>query len=137
MSIRLTSEEIAELRKIDLFSYLKMTNPDELVHISKDTYCTRTHDSLIISNGFWNWFSRGFGGKNALDYLMKVENLSFLEAVKNLQPLTNININSLVYEIKTKTKKQKVGRKLIIPDLAPTSNNAKKYHIFLTIFDEI
>lgn len=46
------------------------------------TYCTRTHDSLKISNGKWCWFSRGIGGKTALDYLIKVREIPFTEAVE-------------------------------------------------------
>ena len=40
-------------------------------------YCTRTHDSLIITpaNGFFHWFSRNVGGNNAIDYLTKVEGI--------------------------------------------------------------
>lgn len=41
--------------------------PDELVPFSKDTFVTKEHDSLKISNGFWYWFSKGIGGKSALD----------------------------------------------------------------------
>lgn len=47
-------------------------------------YCTRTHDSLKISNGKWCWNSRGIGGRTALDYLIKVRGLSFVEAVETL-----------------------------------------------------
>lgn len=79
-----TKEEISKIKSIDLYTYLSNYNPSELVHISRDTYCTKTHDSLIISNGFWNWFSKGIGGKNALDYLIKVNGLSFMEAMKHL-----------------------------------------------------
>ena len=32
----------------------------------------------------WYWFSKGFGGVNALDYLIKVKEYEFTEAVKIL-----------------------------------------------------
>ncbi len=54
--------------------------PNELVHFSDKEYCTRTHDSLKISNGKWMWWSKGFGGASALDYLIKVRGKSFNEA---------------------------------------------------------
>lgn len=73
---------INEIREIDLLTYLKNYEPDELVKINDNNYCTKTHDSLKISNGKWNWFSRGFGGVSALDYLIKVKNYSFMDAVK-------------------------------------------------------
>lgn len=81
-------EEIEKVKAIDLYTYLSNYNPSELVHISRDTYCTKTHDSLIISNGFWNWFSKGIGGRSALDYLMKVNGLNFIEAMKQLSECT-------------------------------------------------
>lgn len=75
-------EEIENARSVDLLSYLRECDPGELIHVSGDTYCTRTHDSLKISNGAWMWFSQGFGGWNALDYLIKVKNYRFIEAVR-------------------------------------------------------
>ena len=74
-------EQIEKAREIDLISYLQTNNPDELVYDSRGTYRTKTHDSLKISNGLWYWFSRGIGGKSALDYLIIVEDMSFTEAV--------------------------------------------------------
>ena len=67
------AEAIEAARQIDLLSYLRTHEPNELVHVSGNTYCTREHDSLKISNGKWHWFSRGIGGRNALDYLVKVK----------------------------------------------------------------
>ena len=69
---------------MDLLTYLKNYEPYELVHFSGNTYTTRTHDSLKISNGKWMWWSRGIGGRSALDYLIKVKDYSFLEAVENI-----------------------------------------------------
>lgn len=70
-----TKEQIEQARQIDLLTYLQRYEPTELIHIRGDTYCTREHDSLKISNGKWYWWSRGFGGASALDYLMKVRGL--------------------------------------------------------------
>lgn len=77
-------EIIEKARQVDLLSYLKACEPGELVKISNGHYCTREHDSLKISNGKWYWFSRGFGGYNALDYLIKVKQVPFLEAVEQI-----------------------------------------------------
>ena len=72
-----TEEQIKKAREIDLMTYLQSYEPTELVHVSGNTYCTQTHDSLKVnaSNGKWYWWSRGFGGASALDYLMKVRGL--------------------------------------------------------------
>ena len=48
------------------------------------TIPTKEHDSLKISNGKWNWFSRGIGGRTALDYLIKVRDYTFPQAVELL-----------------------------------------------------
>lgn len=79
-----TSTQIAKAKEIDLLTYLQNYNPDELVYDSRNAFHTRTHDSLKISNGMWYWFSRGIGGKTALEYLIKVEEYSFTEAVEHL-----------------------------------------------------
>ena len=80
----LSKDQIAAAREMDLLTYLRRFEPEELVHIGGDTYATRTHDSLKISNGKWCWWSRGIGGTNALDYLTRVEGLSFLDAVQRI-----------------------------------------------------
>lgn len=75
---------IESAKRIDLLTYLQERDPEELVRISASTYATKTHDSLKISNGKWFWWSRGFGGISALDYLIKVRDMSFMDAVKLL-----------------------------------------------------
>ena len=75
-------EVVAKAKQIDLYTYLKTYEPQELVHFGGSTYCTREHDSLKISNGKWYWFSRGIGGRSALDYLIKVKGIPFMEAVE-------------------------------------------------------
>lgn len=77
-------EVITEARRMDLLTYLRAYEPNELVRFSGNTYTTRTHDSLKISNGKWMWWSRGIGGNSALDYLVKVKGLSFHEAVETI-----------------------------------------------------
>lgn len=74
---------IMQAKQMDLFTYLQNYEPQELVRFSGDTYCTRSHDSLKISNGKWCWHSRNIGGRSALDYLIKVQGLNFLEAVEH------------------------------------------------------
>lgn len=103
-----TQEQIARAKEIDLLTYLQNYNPEELVYDSKNTFHTRTHDSLKINNGMWYWFSRGVGGKTALDYLIQVEEFSFTDAVSHL-----INQKGLEKRYTTKqklTEKEKIDR---------------------------
>lgn len=76
-----SKEQIERAKSLDLLTYLHMWEPTELVRCSRNVYTTRTHDSLKISNGKWYWWSRGIGGRSALDYLIKVRGLSFSDAV--------------------------------------------------------
>ncbi|WP_347563678.1 toprim domain-containing protein [Pseudoflavonifractor sp. 524-17] len=80
----MTKEQIAKAKEWDLLSYLQTYEPQELKQCGPREYCTRTHDSLKISNGKWCWNSRGIGGRTALDYLIKVRGMDFVDAVEAL-----------------------------------------------------
>ena len=75
---------IEQARQMDLLTYLRHYEPSNLKRVAGNVYCTAEHDSLKISNGKWYWWSRGFGGVSALDYLIKVKDYSFVEAVEQL-----------------------------------------------------
>ena len=79
-----TKEQIARAKEWDLLSYLQAFEPQELRKCGGREYRTVTHDSLKISNGKWNWHSRGIGGRTALDYLVKVRGMDFVKAVETL-----------------------------------------------------
>ena len=79
-----TKEQIAQAKEWDLLSYLQTYEPHELKQCGPHEYCTRTHDSLKISNGKWCWNSQGIGGRTALDYLFKVRGMDFVGAVETL-----------------------------------------------------
>ena len=78
------SEQLARAREMDLLTYLRCCEPEELVSAGGNTYATRSHDSLKISNGKWYWWSRGVGGSNALDYLTTVRELPLPDAVQRV-----------------------------------------------------
>lgn len=80
MKRHITTEQLAEVKKIDLLTYLSNYEPNELVKLGNNDYVTRTHSSLHISNGMWCWWVKNIGGKTALDYLIKVEEMNFLDA---------------------------------------------------------
>jgi len=76
-------EQIARAKEWDMLSYLQAYEPQELRKCD-NKYCTVSHDSLKISNGKWHWHSQGVGGRTALDYLIKVRGMTFVEAVETL-----------------------------------------------------
>ena len=97
-------EQIEKAKQMDLLSYLQAFEPDELVRINSEIYTTRTHDSLKISNGKWCWWSRGIGGRSALDYLIKVRGIEFVEAVQHLCGCTRYSPLPPVYTVKPPKK---------------------------------
>lgn len=115
-----TSEQIQAAKQTDLLTYLQRYEPDELVYLSAGTYCTKAHDSLKISNGKWHWFSRGIGGRSALDYLVKVRELPFTEAVELLaeKPVTRPPFSY--------ARKQN-ARQLELPPLSESTAHAARY----------
>ena len=86
--VQLDPAVIEQARQMDLLSYLRAYEPSNLVRVGGNVYCTREHDSLKISNGKWYWWSRGIGGVSALDYLIKVKDYGFVEAVEALTGLS-------------------------------------------------
>ena len=82
--VQLDPAVIEQARQIDLLSYLRRYEPGNLKRVAGNVYCTKEYNSLKISNGKWYWWLRGFGGFSALDYLMKVREFSFVEAVQTL-----------------------------------------------------
>ena len=83
--VQIDPDVLERVRQIDLLSYLREFEPSNLVKVkgTSNVYCTAEHDSLKISNGKWYWWSRGFGGYSALDYLIKVEEYDFVEGRGN------------------------------------------------------
>ena len=114
-------EVIAEARKVDLFSYLQATDPNELVKCDGNEYCTRTHDSLKISNGKWFWWSRGIGGASALDYLVKVRGVDFITAVEAVVGKA-VEIPSFIAP-----EKKKTYDRMFVPRHTFACKQAKKY----------
>lgn len=112
-------EIVAEARQVDLLTYLKNYEPYELVEVCRNTYTTKSHDSLKISNGLWYWFTKGVGGKSAIDYLIKVRNFTFINAVQTV--LGNIKTQAPVQykqQEKNKEKHLKVPVKSVNNDRA-------------------
>ena len=103
-------EAVAKAREMDLLTYLKNYEPQELVHFGGNTYCTREHDSLKISNGKWYWFSRGIGGYSALDYLIKVKEMPFLTAVETI-----VGRTAVLAPVHANTPKKPQTKVLLLP----------------------
>ena len=82
----ISEEQKKAAKEVDLLTYLQENEPHELVKskYGVDEYRTKTNGSLVISNGLWRWNRGGFGGRSALDYLIKVRGLDFVDAVETI-----------------------------------------------------
>lgn len=115
-------QEIEKARAIDLLDFLQAKEPWNLVHVSGQTYCTKEHDSLKINHGKWFWFSRGFGGASALDYLVKVKDIGFVEAVRTINEQEYSS--TPVFYCAQKTPDPK---KLLLPEKSPDNTRIIRY----------
>ncbi len=116
------AQAVAKAREMDLLTYLRNYEPQELVKFSADTYCTRSHDSLKISNGKWYWWSRGIGGYSALDYLVKVRGLGFTRAVETI--IGKCAVEPPVY---VEQKKNRKPKPLLLPDKSASNRVIYRY----------
>ncbi len=79
-----TEEQIITARQMTAIEFLRRYRPGELVKAdSHGEYQLRGHDSFKINGetSKFHWKSRDIGGKSALDYLVKVEGMKFVDAV--------------------------------------------------------
>ena len=120
----ISNKTIEEVKNIDLLTYLRKENPFDLVPQGKGEYRLKSHDSLKISNGLWHWFSRGIGGKSALDYLVKVEGLSFMDAIKKLSG-DQADLTTASPPAKRPAEKEK--RTLILPSKHENADRVFQY----------
>lgn len=104
-------ELLERAKKVDLLSFLMTYYPNELIRVSSKEYKTRTHSSLRISNGLWNWCSVGVGGKNAMDYLEKVLGYDFPKSAEIV--LDKLQIKTPIYIEKQEKDRVKT---LILPE---------------------
>lgn len=127
----ISKEDVQKARAMDLLTYLTYYEPGNLRHVSGNVYSTVEHDSLIINNGKWCWFSQGIGGRSALDYLIKVKGIPFREAVERI--VGNISEPLPTY-IKPPASPPK---KFVMPEVISEPKHAAKYLIDRGIDTEI
>ena len=114
-------ELVKKAKEIDLLTYFMNKNPSELVKKGIGTYSLKSHDSVIISNGLWHRFSTNQAGKTAVDYLIKVEKKTFLEAVNDA-----LNMNIKTYIVSKNGTKNEL-KQIVIPEKADTNKDVIDY----------
>ena len=123
-----TSEQIQKAREVNLLDYIRQAEPGNLIRAAPDEYKLQDHDSLKISNGKFHWFSRGIGGTNAIDYLVKVRGMEFKEAVRELAGDGGFKAQSSDKLTPPEKLKQKSdGRFFMLPEAHSNNNEAIAY----------
>jgi len=79
-----SAEQVRLARGVDLLSYLQASEPHELRKAGPNEYRTATHSSLVISNGQWFWNRGQVGGRSAIDFLIKMRGMGFVDAVETV-----------------------------------------------------
>lgn len=82
-----TREQIAAAKQMTAIEFLRRYRPEELERASSPgEFQLKSHDSFKIraADSVWHWKSRDIGGKSALDYLVYVEGVRFVDAVERL-----------------------------------------------------
>ena len=113
---------LKKAKQIDLVTYFRTYMPYELVKVSNKEYTTKTHDSLRMSNGLWNWCSRGFGGRNAIDFIQKTYNMKFIDAARYV--IDKMNMQTPIFVQQEQKSKE---RHLILPDKNDNNDKVKAY----------
>ena len=79
-----TKEEITRAKELDLLTYFKLVEPGNLKLVGKE-YRHKVHSSLTISkDSLWCWHCIGLRGRTALKYLIDVEKVPYVEAVREI-----------------------------------------------------
>ena len=83
--IRIDSNIVEQARHTDVLAFLEKRHGFTFTHRG-GMYRCRQHPSLAVKDDrlSWYWHSKGIGGHGALDYLMKIENLPFRQAVETV-----------------------------------------------------
>ena len=76
-------EQIDRAKQVGILDYILAHEPSNVRQVGSAHYL-KDHGSLEISNGLWNWHSQGIGGRNVVDYLIKVRGFGFVDAVRHL-----------------------------------------------------
>lgn len=83
--IRFTDEQIETARRTDMLDFLQRNYGFSFKKTGKYYKC-KEHDSLNIMQDRkgWVWYSKDISGASAINFLMKIENKSFKEAMEDI-----------------------------------------------------
>lgn len=121
-----SKSQIEAAREVPLLDFLQRHNPDDLVAEGGNAYSLKSHTSLKLSNGKWCWWSNGkMGGVNALEYLIKVENMKFPEAVHLINGVSGFSHSTAQSQKKSAPKPAPVVQERDVQLPVPHSDNRR------------
>jgi len=87
--MRIDDNTVAQARAADALAFFEKYNGFTFTQRGGEYRC-RQHPSLAVKSDrlSWFWHSKGIGGHGVLDYLVKIENMSFREAVEVVTGIT-------------------------------------------------
>ena len=99
-------------------------------------YCLKSDRSVKISNGLWNNFSKGYGGRSALSYFEKGRKYDYIEAAYYI--LEKMKITPINYDEIERNSFRKLEQKvLILPQKSQTNAKVISYLMSRCIDKEI
>jgi uncharacterized ubiquitin-like protein YukD len=79
-----SKEQIEQAKAVPIMDYLLSHEGNNFKRVGNAYYRRDPdHNSLSVSNNLWYWHSHGIGG-NLIDYLIKINGYSFVDAVREL-----------------------------------------------------
>ncbi len=115
-------EEVEKAKNVGLLQYIEQTDPSRLHPKGRD-FTLDGHNSFILSrNGRWNYASKGIGGRNALDFLMKMEGKSFQDAVYAI-----LNTSPESYQRPGYEERKQEEKKLVLPERDSNTRIVEEY----------
>ena len=83
--MRIDENILAQARAADVLAFLEQHNGFTFAHRGGEYRC-KQHPSLAIKSDrlSWYWHSKGIGGFGSIDYLTKIEQMPFRQAVETV-----------------------------------------------------
>ena len=112
--MRIDEHTVAQARAADVVAFFEKYNGFTFAHRCGEYRC-KQHPSLAVGNDrlAWFWHSRGIGGHGAIDYLVKVENIPFRQAVEVVTGTTPITAPT-----QRERQKEEPRKSLMLPEKA-------------------
>lgn len=120
---RFSDSDLENARNMSTTDVISSRTGYTFVRAGSEWHC-KEHDSLVVfSDGKgWKWYSQGLSGNNAISYLIKVESLSFQDAVAEL-----VAPSGKVYKPLTENQKIEKPKVLELPPKADNTESVENY----------